>query len=121
MMKSLLVAGTAVLAAAQDCSVTRELGCYEDGKPWGHRILKHTITPHGGSMTRESCAALVAGEVGLAGMPDVVVGVEYGVECYYDTALSSAAVKKDDADCNYKCPGDGNETCRLAPLQKLRG
>eukprot|EP00966_Prymnesium_polylepis_P181375 4201039-Prymnesium_polylepis.1 len=44
-------------------------------------------------------------------MANVAVGVEYGVECYYDTAISSSAVKKHESECDYKCPGNSSETC----------
>lgn len=113
----LLSLATTAVATSQmprsfNCTVTQKVGCYLDGGEGKASVLRHQIgLGQGRLMTQEYCANLVAERVGVAGMADVVVGVEYGVQCFYDTKVSSSAVKKADTDCSMACGGDTKETC----------
>eukprot|EP00756_Hemistasia_phaeocysticola_P007165 Hpha_TRINITY_DN14146_c0_g1::TRINITY_DN14146_c0_g1_i1::g.11019::m.11019/K20844/abf1; non-reducing end alpha-L-arabinofuranosidase len=113
MLSVLVLSAVSSLLEAQgqyECNVTKSVGCYVDDQPQNTRILNHTL-PKSSSMTREACAALVAKDIGAQAVADVVIGVEYGVECYYGAAIPASAVKKADSECDYKCGGDNTETC----------
>ena len=62
------------------------------------------------------CAGMVADEVGWAGVANVVLGVEYGNQCYYDQAMPPSAVKADTAECNSTCTASFDRPSRaLSP------
>ena len=102
---------TSKLPTSFICTVTQREGCYLDGGAGKASALRHQIGGNEDKMTKEYCANLVAEVVGVASMEDVVVGVEYGVQCFYDTKVSSSAAKKPDAECQMACGGDAKETC----------
>ena len=47
----------------------------------------------------------------MKGMAGVVVGVEYGQQCFYGSSISPNATKQDSSECNMPCAGDPTETC----------
>ena len=95
-----------------ECTITKALGCYEDFVPKGHRVLpSQTGTSDAANMSPGVCLANVAQSIVDSG--DVLVGLEYGDECFYQMGnkISSSAVKKPDSDCEKPCAGDSSETC----------
>ena len=94
------------------CTVTRERGCYKDGGAASPGVLAHQIGGNSEQMTKEYCAGLVAEHVGVEGMAGVVVGVEYGQQCFYDARVSPSAARASASDCGMQCPGTvAKETC----------
>jgi hypothetical protein len=91
------------------CTVAKALGCYVD--TGADRILAHTVS-HDILLTQEACAALVAAALpNSKDIDTVVVGVEFGKECYWDVQIPTSAVKKDESECSMPCAGNASETC----------
>ena len=85
------------------CTVAKALGCYVDSG--ADRILAHTVS-HDILLTQEACAALVAAALpNSKDIDTVVVGVEFGKECYWDVQIPTSAVKKDESECSMPCAG----------------
>jgi hypothetical protein len=101
-----------VVLADPLCTVTGSLGCYVDNI--SARVLPNTVIDSGTGdkhMSQEYCAGRVASIVGPPAMSGVVVGVEYGGQCFYGPSVPTSATKKPDGDCSMKCLGAQNETC----------
>ncbi|KAF3916442.1 hypothetical protein ABW21_db0208813 [Orbilia brochopaga] len=95
------------LVAYNDFSVLkpyRYKGCYAE--PSTQRAMRTLYTDPTGMMTITECA-----QHALANNA-TKFGVEYGVECWYDTQLAAGHKKEDnDALCNKPCPGDTQYAC----------
>lgn len=98
---------TSSTARAPQVSGATYLGCYTDlvGALDSHRVLPdyNTISF---SMTVEKCSQIMADYN--------YFGVEYSNECWGAVSLAPGTIKVSDADCNFECPGDKNETCGAA-------
>ena len=57
------------------CTVTSTLGCFIDGLPPA-RVLPNGFKAPALPATRETCASLVAGQIGSAAMSTTLLGVE---------------------------------------------
>jgi hypothetical protein len=77
-------------------------GCWIDGAHG--RILGKQI-PDSDSNTVEQCVNT------CIGLGYTVAGVEYGVQCFCDSAIQNGGAKTLDADCNMPCQGNYAETC----------
>jgi len=78
-------------------------GCYIDGV--NGRILSHQ-QPDNQQLTQESCVTLCAAN------GYTIAGVEYGVQCFCDTAIyNGGALDPNQADCTTPCSGNSKESC----------
>ena len=79
------------------------MGCYTDNV--GTRALSHELNIP--SLTVEKCIS------GCASNGYTIAGVEYGDECYCDTAIQNSQGQAPDgsAGCDMGCSGNEGETC----------
>jgi WSC domain len=78
-------------------------GCYIDGA--NGRILNHQ-QPDNQNLTPENCVALCAAN------QYTIAGVEYGVQCFCDTAIyNGGTLDPNQGDCTTPCSGNANEMC----------
>ncbi|RDW66140.1 E set [Coleophoma cylindrospora] len=77
-------------------------GCYTEGT--GGRALLNGQTG-GATNTVENCVST------CLGLGYTIAGVEYGSECYCDTALHNGAAPAAESQCNVACAGNANEDC----------
>ena len=99
------------LVGSSECFITAQLGCFEDTAE--HRILNFTAafgthTSDFPTMSYETCAQACCAANFNGG--DVLVGVEYGVQCYCGHGFAVANPPKSTA-CRTKCPGNSSQTC----------
>ncbi len=98
-MRALFVVALWALAAAQNCRVVNDLGCYVD-KITPVMAAQVTVT---GPLTLELCAG------GCASKGFSVAGVENGQFCFCDN--KAKGTKASAGDCDDLCPGDPTEQC----------
>ena len=80
-------------------------GCYVDNV--SGRILSYQF-PDNQALTVESCIASCSG----AGKGYTVAGMEYGVQCFCDTAIiNGGKPAAAQTDCNVACGGNSAEQC----------
>jgi hypothetical protein len=96
-------------APEAQCTVTKALGCYLEASPPG-RVLVHEVARLDADMSKEHCAGLVAGLIGISGASSVDMGVEYGNQCFYGS-LASSVKREPDGDCTMACTGNASQTC----------
>ncbi len=117
---ALVVAAASVAAAASrpagspppTCTVSTYKGCFADTA--AARVLNFTAAfgtqpsdlPH---MSRETCAqaCCAAGFIG----DDVLVGVEFAVQCFCGHGFSGGVTPPASSGCQAHCPGNPGETC----------
>ena len=95
-----------------ECSVVKQLGCFADSAD--HRALKHvaffgTKSSQAPTFSRETCAQKCCAD-GFHG-PDVLVGVEFGVQCFCGNGWASGTAPAASTGCRTKCPGNSSQLC----------
>jgi hypothetical protein len=113
---SVLLWGASAAAAGSDdsqCSVSQYIGCVVDTAQ--HRVLNVTAafgtqTSDFPTMDRETCAQACCA-LGYVGT-DVLVGVEYGVQCFCGRGFAGPQPPNATAGaCSMACPGNPGESC----------
>ena len=95
------------------CSMNAPVGCFADFDNANHtRVLRHEMGS-GSYPTQESCAEACA-QRGFS-----LVGLEYGGQCYCDSALNpsyppSGPIQKPLSECNMTCAGNSSQSCGSA-------
>lgn len=77
-------------------------GCYTD---YGRRKLTGPSYVDAENMTQESCVSFCNSN----GHP--YAGVEYGRECYCGFVIGAGSERKEDTECDFRCPGAADEAC----------
>jgi sialidase-1 len=115
-MALLIAVITAASAATQPstgpaCEVVASLGCYVDSA--AVRVLPSGMKAPAQPASLETCASLVAAQVGSAAMPDTLLGVEAGKQCWFGPRNASSAGRRraPASECNLPCAGNHTEIC----------
>jgi alpha-D-xyloside xylohydrolase len=93
------------------CDVVASLGCYVDSA--AVRVLPSGMKAPAQPASLETCASLVAAQVGSAAMPDTLLGVEAGKQCWFDPRNANSAGRRraPASECNLPCAGNHTEIC----------
>eukprot|EP00935_MAST-01C_sp_MAST-1C-sp1_P001344 g1344.t1 len=98
---------------SKDCTVTRELGCFEDGFPRGTpRLLPvRACGPDCKTFnnTHANCAYACFKKGYTA--PTDLIGLEFGSQCSCGHGFNHTPVAEPSANCNMSCPGNATEMC----------
>jgi hypothetical protein len=79
-------------------------GCWIDGA--NGRILDYQFNDNADN-TIEGCIANCKAQ----NQNYTIAGLEYGVQCFCDTAIRNGGVNTTDSQCNFLCSGNSDEVC----------
>ena len=110
-MHALLLLHLAI-GVENECSVVKQLGCFADSAD--HRALEHvaffgTHATQAPTFSLATCAQKCCAD-GFQGA-DVLVGVEFGEQCFCGNGWASGTAPAASHACDKKCPGNASQFC----------